>query len=1612
MQYSSYQEKINRIVAFLRRLYAFRVLIIISVAIIILLSGTAFVAKGAILSDGACPTEVTYGEELEYKTFAVLAGVKHEYCREGSDEWTEEMPKEIGKYKVRSYARSSLGFKRRGKVQSFEIKPREIAPTIISTEVIYGSEPKVSADLAAGDNIEYELIYDDMASKVANISIDISKIKITDDGGKDKTGNYIINNTLPTAVNILPMPVTVTMGSASKLYDNDVLYNGEYTYTRLAYNDRLVIRGTLPTITNAGSVDNYMTVHILNEDGIEVTGQYDVNMVSGTLTVEKRVVHINIESTQKVYDGLELTGNFSVVNQDAIDFMDEVRHTVRCVSSTKLTDCGTAEAIMTFGVYDSRGNDKTENYSFIIDNVGTITITPRPIKVQTESGSETYNGYGHTFRQLQVIEGSTAGYDVAFISGAKEFINAGTYKNESVAAVYDRMGRDVTFNYTISYEYGDVTINKRDVTISPDVTKIFYTGQIISESTHIAEGLVGGHKSTTTWTLGDKNIGTYVPSFSNTAIYSGEENVTANYNIYYSGTVTVEQKPITITAATNSWVYDDTVHTDTSFTSEGLCQGHTAVVAINGQVRYYKDIAENVISSYIILDENERDVTFNYAVTTVSGKLSITQRPVTVTAGSYFGVYDDMEHRNGEYTVEGLVFGHTLTATVEGSVINAEAVENKVYGAIITRNNADVTENYDISYVSGTLTVSRRPIDITAASQSWVFDNIPHTNSNYTVENASADRGLIGGHSISVTLSGTVQYVTDGNVVNEIAQVTVMSGSRNVTNNYEINRISGTLTVTPRNVAVEILHRDVFYYGKITDVSVDAGAYRFISSVDRLVDGHSLDPNATYIRVNASALGSVNARLVGNVLDADGNDITPNYTFSTTGTVTVIKRPVNLTAMDKTWVYDGKEHSSSEIEVEKESELGGLVSSHTITLPATSGTVINVDQPASNVIVGKPIILNENGENVTDYYNISYGKGTLTVTKRPVTLTSASKTWIYNGSSHSLPEFSANQYIEGGEEIGLVSGHRVTSVLMNSTITDIGSVPNNISEAKISSPAGDVTGNYEISYETGTLTVVGKPITVTTYGGTWLYDGMPHSNSSVSIVSGTQYLPSGYMLECTSITDGGKAENRIVKIFDSRGRNITEEYDISYEEIGILLVYYEITVDTEDESKVYDGTPLVGSKYTLIEGGEYLPEGYKLLFSELTNAGTATNAIIGITDKDGEDISDIYRIESLDNGILTVSKRSITVAAESIEQAYNGIYNSFTNAKTTVGTLAEGHRIEAIDAPTFKNVGTYTNSYKVRILDAAGEDASPNYTISNRDGQVRIIKCVITLQPKTTEHLYTGPGTYSPIKDVELDAVLDGLVANGLTYQITNVSSSRYISSLTADRTYNTSVSTSAFVLTDAEGNRVSSTNYTLVRKNGTMKVVLAKDVTLLIVPSVVTFNGGMHTVTSYVLSSGTLSSGHTLTLNNISLTDAGVITLSDIEKDIFNYIVITNANGEDVSKYYNITLNKNYGENVLEVKAKKLVITSASAERVYDGKTYTNTSFVISQGGPLPTGYTAVVASSTSVDDVGEYKNELRISIYDAGGACHYSDGASNNNFIVEYKYGTITILEPITDQ
>lgn len=807
MLYDNYQKRIQKLAAVLSRIIKLLPLIITVFSLIIIATVTWLACIG-MASEVTFASEIEYGEKYEFSAEAFMSDVRIEYSREGSDEWSDTKPYLPGNYSVRAVGKTIFDKDRYGKVGNFVIIPRSVDVRVKEGNIIYGESPTVISQTVYNDVFFCdEVVFDDISAEKTGVTPVLSRIKFTDSNGNDVTYAYDFN-ILTTDISFDKRELAVTVGSASKEYDNTPLSLEAYEISSgtLAYSDSL---GAIfnSSLTDVGTVDNIPEFKILHEDNgkiVDITNQYKITVTVGKLTVTKKVVTFITGSLEGQYSGeefycdkFELDPSSSLIEG----------HTASLSSYQSVTDCGEHKNSQVIKITDKDGTDKTNNYA-IYYNEGIISISPKPISVVTGSNSWVYDGVFHNCTDFSVeglIEGHTAK-----VKASTEMIKfVGTAENRFEIAITDEKGKDKSFNYDVSYEYGSLEITPRPITIRTRNGTWMYDGLAhTAANCTITSPLVlaSGDSISITSPTRITDVGTLTNKFEAVKIIgNGGVDNTYCYEIeLVYGLLEITPRPLWVRPENTEKVYDSTplyggeIKVVEGPSSYPLVQNHVMEATPDGS-RTIVGTSYSTVKTINIYD-GDRDVTKNYKINKMVGEITITPRKIILLTSSAEKDYDGKALTDKKFSVPShspyqLVVGHKVTMTITGSqtkIGESQNTLNETKTRITSSSGSDVTSNYEISYELGILKVNPYArITILSASDVKFYDGTPLKNPNVDV---SIDYGkLRSGHQINIDVTGSI---TDpGSAPNSATATVVDKYGKDVSSYYEITVVPGTLKV-------------------------------------------------------------------------------------------------------------------------------------------------------------------------------------------------------------------------------------------------------------------------------------------------------------------------------------------------------------------------------------------------------------------------------------------------------------------------------------------------------------------------------------------------------------------------------------------------------------------------------------------------------------------------------------------------------------------------------------------------------------------------------------------------------------------------------------------------
>ena len=196
-------------------------------------------------------------------------------------------------------------------------------------------------------------------------------------------------------VKINPRPVTLTSGSAERVYNGEALTNETVTVggNGFATGEGVTCDFT-GSQTDVGESENTFTFEA--NEGTKADN-YSFEVAFGTLKVtpftDKVVVTITEKSGTATYDGMEhiVSGYASMTADNELYDVDaSVQETPTAAWTAKGTDAGEYPVGIVAGDFKNTNANFT-NVEFVVVD-GKLTITPAPITLQASSRSKTYDG--------------------------------------------------------------------------------------------------------------------------------------------------------------------------------------------------------------------------------------------------------------------------------------------------------------------------------------------------------------------------------------------------------------------------------------------------------------------------------------------------------------------------------------------------------------------------------------------------------------------------------------------------------------------------------------------------------------------------------------------------------------------------------------------------------------------------------------------------------------------------------------------------------------------------------------------------------------------------------------------------------------------------------------------------------------------------------------------------------------------------------------------------------------------------------------------------------------------------------------------------------------------
>ena len=674
-------------------------------------------------------------------------------------------------------------------------------------------------------------------AKAAGTNVNTYSMGLTDrDFGitGEMAGHYIITvQVADGSLTITPKKLTLTGESGNVEYDGNPHTLDGITPEGLLSGHELKGITYAAAGTDAGTYDGTFDGEAKVMAGnADVTKNYDITKTPGKLTISKQqeaTVTIRGSKEEKTYTGeKQSVKGFQVEGPKDISVKLKSGKTAEAAG----TDAGTYHMNLKEDDFDvTSGN--YENIKVVVED-GKLTIKKKTLTLNGESGTVEYDGNPHTLKVI-TPEGLISGHELTGIKYAASGTDAGTYEGKFTGEAKVMAGdADVTKNYNITKTPGKLTISKQNeatVTIRGNVEEKTYTGEKQGVKGFKVEGpkdISVELKSGKTAEAAGTDAGTYQMNLKEDDFDVTSGNYEKINVVVEDGKLTIKKKALTLNGESGTVEYDGNPHTLKGITPDGLISGHELKGITYAAAGTDAGTYNGTFKGEAKVMAGDADVTKNYNITKTPGKLTIKKQNQEVTV-TIRGNAEEKTYTGEKQSVEGFQVEGPKDISVElksGKTAEAAGTDAGTYPMNLKADDFDVTsgnyEKINVVVEDGSLRINPKALTLTGESDTIAYDGNPHKLDGIT------PTGLIEGHEltgITYAAAGTDAGTYNGTFNGEAK---VMAGDTDVTKNYEISKVPGTLTITPKiypNDPTPVEQHTLTYDGNGGTTTSGAGIY-------------------------------------------------------------------------------------------------------------------------------------------------------------------------------------------------------------------------------------------------------------------------------------------------------------------------------------------------------------------------------------------------------------------------------------------------------------------------------------------------------------------------------------------------------------------------------------------------------------------------------------------------------------------------------------------------------------------------------------------------------------------------------------------------------------------
>ncbi len=539
---------------------------------------------------------------------------------------------------------------------------------------------------------------------------------------------------------------------------------------------------------------------------VDISDHFEYEYETGSLTITPVQLKVTTPDASKVYDGTELAAAGTIegfVNGEG----EKVTFTTGADATEVVNVADTAEGN---NGYDLQWNDVVSTNYTLVEDLGTLTITPAPVTVtivgdvveaKYDRKEHTASGYTvdidndlYTVNDFSLAEGTKT--TASRIQSGRDVMGLAADKFTNKNANFD-----VTFKVTNGY----VMITKESnvtVQIKGNTVKETYNGEahtaagyeivkITNDLYQASDFTFNGTASASRTDVGTTPMGLTSDMFVNNN--DGFDSVV--FEIVTDGYVKVDPLAVTvaITGNTDSHVYDSAEHSVSGYTTAISSSLYTENdFAFSGNASAARTEAG---TEPMGLKENQfaninESGNFTVSFTVTDGSMTITpvtdEVVVTIVGISDTKTYDGTEHKTEGYTVTSISnplyteAGFSFVGAASAAQTNVGSSSMNMAESDFVNTNANFA-NVKFDITQGTMTITAKAVTVTANDNSKAYGTQDPTLT-------AVVEGTVGNDTVSYQVareSGELVGTYTINVTGEAEQ-----------GNYVVTYVPGTFTIT------------------------------------------------------------------------------------------------------------------------------------------------------------------------------------------------------------------------------------------------------------------------------------------------------------------------------------------------------------------------------------------------------------------------------------------------------------------------------------------------------------------------------------------------------------------------------------------------------------------------------------------------------------------------------------------------------------------------------------------------------------------------------------------------------------------------------------------------